>query len=271
MGNSTQYSLLYVFDIDGVLTNPTTKKIDNPELFVQLNQLAHNFPILLNTGRSAQWVIDKIIPHLNIEQLKHGFFATCEMGAVSLLITNDGQPQIVINPEVSSQKIPTQLFDTITDMVAQNYNSSMFVDTTKQVIMTVEMHDNYSLDKYELDKEELKNSIEIILKHYHPNIHIRPSSSTIAIDIKPMQLTKGYGAKVIHEWLSKLKLDFTNTEVICFGDSLSDIEMCDYYATKKISTKFVYVGTENIDLNKPYPIIKTDQSHTAGTFEYLTK
>lgn len=271
MNNPVNYSRLFVFDIDGVLTNPITKKVDDQALFAQLNQLAKTMPILLNTGRSAQWVVDKIIPHLNLEHSHANFFVACEMGAVSLSLDGRGQPNIIINPEVSSQKIPPQLYDSITDMVAQNYDSSMFVDTTKQVIMTVEMQDNYPLEKYEIDKEELKNSIEIILKHYHPSLHIRPSSSTIAIDIKPIQLTKGYGAKVIHAWLDQQKIDLTNTEIICFGDSLSDIEMADYFAESKIKTKFVYVGTENLDLTKSYPLIKTDHSHSSGTHEYLTK
>lgn len=266
-----QISQLYIFDIDGVLTNPTTKKNDNPALFAKLNQLAGQMPILLNTGRSAEWVIKKIIPHLNLAQLQHSFFATCEMGAVSLSLSSDGNPKIVVNPEVSSKKIPPQLYATITDMVKQNYSASMFVDTTKQVIMTVEMRDNYALAKYDLDKEELKNSIDIILKHYHPGIHIRPSSSTIAIDIKPIQLTKGYGAKVIHQWLSKLQLDFTKIEVVCLGDSSSDAEMSDYFVAQKIATKFVYVGTNNFDLAKKYPVITTKQPHTSGTLEYLTQ
>lgn len=263
--------MLFIFDIDGVLTNPTTKKVDNNELFAKLNQLSKTMPILLNTGRSAQWVIDKILPHLNINQSTSNFYAACEMGAVLLTIDNNGKPNININKDVSSQKIPKELYDTITDMVAQNYDASMFVDTTKQVIMTVEMQDNYPIDKYEIDKEELKNSIEIILKHYHPNLHIRPSSSTIAIDIKPVQLTKGYGAKMIHSWLIDLKIDLTKTEIVCFGDSKSDIEMCEYFASKKIITKFVYVGTEQLVLSKDYEIIKPNNSHTIGTHEYLTK
>lgn len=260
---------LMIFDIDGVLTDPQSKKAENKNLLSSLSNLSRKMPIIFNTGRSAEWVCKNILPHLVLDDYHNNFYAACEMGAVSLTINDSKIAQVVINEDSLAQQVPDQLKNSIHDMVAKNYESSMFVDNTKKVIMTVEMQDNYPIEKYEIDKNELKNSIDIILKHYHPNIHIKPSSSTIAIDIKPFHLNKAYGAKMINLWLKNNDFIIDDAHIHCIGDSASDIEMSDYFFDQQIKTSFIYVGEEKLSVTKPYEIVKSKLSHTDGTYSYL--
>lgn len=265
---SKKLSNLFIFDIDGVLTDPISKKV-NQKLLSLISDLADTMPIIFNTGRSAAWVINNILPYIKTSTSHASFYVACEMGAVSLTLDSEGKTKIDTNQDALSQQVPDQLRNTIIDMVSQNYNNSMFVDTSKKVIMTVEMQDNYPIEKFDIDRDEIKNSIEIILKHYHPSIHVRPSSSTIAIDIKPTHLNKANGAKMIHQWLIKHNYDLSETDVQCFGDSESDIEMCDYFSKQNIMTSFVYVGEDKLTVIKSYKIIKTDLLHSDGTHNYL--
>lgn len=54
--NSVQTA--YLFDVDGVITNPTEKKItENSLLTILAEKLQANIPVTLNTGRSNEWMI----------------------------------------------------------------------------------------------------------------------------------------------------------------------------------------------------------------------
>ena len=55
---------LYVFDVDGVLTDPI-KKQSNKKLLIELSRILKNGNILaFNTGRSLSWVQERILNNL---------------------------------------------------------------------------------------------------------------------------------------------------------------------------------------------------------------
>lgn len=267
---------VWAFDIDGVITDPVLKIITNPQILKIFSaRLISGGKIAFNTGRSAKWVNVNVIEPLtkliiknnkNSHPLKN-LISVCEMGNVVITYGLDGSlNKTILNKNV----IPTLLAKTLNDLVNTVYSESMFVDETKEVIFTIEMRDNYSHDLYKKRQEEFQKEISIIMKHYHPHLHVKPSSTTIAIDVKPIDSGKNLGAKRILEWCTNQesggKVD--NLMFTCIGDNLSDLDMSDYFYSQGVNVNFVYVGEEK-KIGRKYPVFITENKYSEGTLEYL--
>lgn len=267
---------IWVFDIDGVITDPKTKTITQPQILdIICNRLISGEMIAFNTGRSAVWlgrnVVDPLTKLINFKQQNPSsltnLVSICEMGNVTIEYKPSGQThKTIFNKNV----IPPILSKALTEIVNTVYNQSMFVDETKEVIFTIEMRDDFSHEQYEIRQEEFQKEINIIMKHYHPNLHVKPSSTTIAIDVKPIDSGKKLGTARILDYHKTKEVDINNSKYICFGDSPSDLDMSDYLALKGIDTELVFVGDDVID-QKNYPTHKTNNKYTKGTLEYLKK
>lgn len=189
------------------------------------------------------------------------------MGNTTIEFDQSNQPLVKI---LHKNLIPLPLSNTIREIVQNSYDQSMFVDNTKKSILTIEMRDGFNQEEYENLQSQLSGEINIILKNYHPDIHVRPSSSTIAIDVMPMDSNKSSGAHLIHDWLKNHKYNLKNSEIVAFGDSPSDLEMASYFATNNIKVKFVYVGETPLPTSNKFTIITTKEKFSTGTLEYLT-
>ncbi len=258
---------IWIFDIDGVITDPTTKKIIHPQIIERIEQkLNQKIPVCFNTGRSSDWVQKTIVTQFKSDTPLEFLFCACEMGNVILQYNQDNTPRESVH---NADLIPSQLYATIKEIVASSYLDSMFVDDTKKSILTIEMKDGFDQDHYEELQSRLSGEIRIILKNYHPGIHVRPSSSNIAIDIKPITSNKELGAEQILTWLKTKNLSLDQFQFITFGDSVSDLQMAELFVSQKLSTIFVYVGEDKINQKAKYQTIITKAHYTTGTMEYL--
>ena len=265
---------ILVFDIDGVITDPHSKEITHPKILeIISDHLRSGQKVAFNTGRSAKWLEDKVIKALKeliIITEKNYFPLTnlisiCEMGNVIIKYGTDGESRKKI---LNDNIIPKTLSQTVRDIVTNVYSKSMFVDETKEVILTIEMNDGYSYEEYKKRQDEFQKEIGIIMKNYHPHLHVKPSSTTIAIDIKPVDSGKNLGARRIFDWISAQGEDLKDLHFICFGDSLSDLDMSDFFHSKNISTSFVYVGSEE-KIERLYPVNITGSKYIGGTLDFL--
>jgi HAD superfamily hydrolase (TIGR01484 family) len=260
---------IWVFDVDGVITDPVTKTVIHPQIIEKIEQqLSKNIPVCFNTGRSAEWIQATIIPQFNSVTPLSYLFSACEMGNVTLQYDEHNMPKEEV---VNQDLIPLTLSNTIREIVLSSYNDSMFVDETKKSILTIEMKNNFSQTAYEELQNRLSGEIRIILKNYHPGIHVRPSSSSIAIDIKPISSNKESGAQKILTWLKTKELNLDQFQFITFGDSPSDLQMAELFESEKLSTTFVYVGEDMINQITKYRTMVTKDHYSAGTLEYLDK
>lgn len=265
---------VWVFDIDGVITDPELKSITQPEILnILANRLCSDNKVAFNTGRSAKWLETNVVIPLtdriksnqqNTTSLRN-LISVCEMGNILVQYDSEGRPRKKI---LNQNIIPDTLSKALKEIVDTVYSKSMFVDETKEVILTIEMRDGYSKEEFEKRQEEFQKEINIIMKYYHPNLHVKPSSTTIAIDVKPIDSGKKLGASRILELHNSQHIDTDNTKYICFGDSLSDIDMTDYLNEMGIETEFVFVGEDELD-DRGYPIHISKSKYSEGTLEYL--
>ena len=87
--------LMFVFDIDGVITNPDTKE-PNKKIIERIGaDLNQELPVALITGRSINWIENNIMPILKTtienNQKLDLLFTSGEKGSVSVEYVN-GEP-----------------------------------------------------------------------------------------------------------------------------------------------------------------------------------
>lgn len=258
----------YFFDVDGVLTDPV-KKIVPEELINQLKlRLEKDFLVGINTGRSNNWLEKRLIKPL-LEQIKvkeklFNFIVVGEKGGTWLSFDGKGKMQrgkkdIAVKPELKEAVIKT---------VAEKYSQVMFVDTTKETMISLEMQDHCAQAEFLKVQTALIADLEKILIATGCQKTFKIDPSEIATDIESVEVGKGLGAKLLLKFLVKKEL--RPERFVAFGDSRSDFAMADELKAQGKEVAFIYTGKKNIELPKDYPTVLAG-GYSQGTLEYLEK
>ena len=261
----------WIFDIDGVVTNPTEKKIKKLQILDHIaERLQQREPVIFNTGRSLSWVIEKVLNPLlkkiKDKKLLENLFIVGEKGGTWLTFGRDGKIQ---QHKDSSISAPTSLQQKIKNLVKRKYLHSMFYDETKQTMISVEMHDNYDLEEYKREQAILKKELNAILKHHDPANSLKLDPTTIAIDIENKHVGKGFALDRILNWFKQKRIK--PKKFIAIGDSIGDIKMAEKLHEKKLPFEFVFVGnkSELRGFKSNFSIKYTQKRFDSGTLEYL--
>lgn len=262
-----------LFDVDGVLTDFHSKKIA-PFLLSHLVKLLENKKTIgINTGRSIVWLKEEIINPLFKAISDKSFFQNLiivgEKGSVWVSFDNEGN----IGKEILKEIFPSkELLDQIKELIEQKYKDYMFIDKTKETMISIEMNNGCDLDKFAKSQKELEiDSIKIINNYPELKNKIRIDSSAIATDIEFKTCGKDLGAKRFLQILKDKHLKIKG-QIITFGDSASDLKMADQLFKDGYQVKLIYVGNKEAlgYIKKDYPI-EFYPGFTKGTIEYLSK
>lgn len=261
----------WIFDIDGVITNPIEKKVKNLEILDHIvAKLKKNEPVIFNTGRSLSWVIERVLAPL-LRRVKNkilleNLFVVGEKGGTWLTFRRNGEFEQHKDDSIS---VPPSLQQKIKELVKQKYPQSMFYDETKQTMISVEMHDNYDLEMYKKVQAILKKVLKEILRHFDATNVLKLDPTIIAIDIENKHVSKGFALERILNWLKQNKI--RPKKFIAIGDSLGDVKMAEKLHEENLPFEFVYVGNKDElkDLNFNFPITYTRKRFDKGTLGYL--
>ena len=126
-----------LLDVDGPVSSPDTRTVAPPLLDDLRALLAKGVPVVLNTGRSAAFVAEKILGPLSDAGLPPAarLHAVCEKGGVWTSAGPDGVGGTRLDPAL---RVPDVCRDLLEALVRDAYGDAMFVDRTKQVMATVE-------------------------------------------------------------------------------------------------------------------------------------
>lgn len=88
----------WIFDIDGVVTNPSEKKVKEPQILIYIvDKLKLKEPVAFNTGRSSSWLAERVInPLLQMIEDKNvlqNFIAVSEKGGCWITFDKNGTMQ----------------------------------------------------------------------------------------------------------------------------------------------------------------------------------
>lgn len=258
----------WVLDVDGVIANLKNKKA-NPKILQYIyQQLINNIPLALNTGRSLDDVIKKVLNPLTKNHSKKNFFKNLfvvgEKGATYMTFDDNGESQKHVDVSIS---ISPSLKKDIRDVIAAKYSKSMFYDTTKKTMISTEIKDGYDMSKYEKDQKLLAPEVEKIIKKYRLEKVLIIELNPIALDIQHKYVGKHLGIKYILNWLRKKKINVSNFTTI--GDMPSDIKMAEELHRNNFSVTHVYVGEKKIEDQYPFKVITTSGKYEKGAEEYL--
>lgn len=158
----------YLFDVDGVLTDPQEKQVTELDLFTQIIlRLQRGESVGLNTGRSIEWLVERIITPL-LEKLQdklllQHFIAVGEKGATWTTFDKEGNMHYGKMEELT---IAHDVVEEVKVLVEQKYADSMFFDATKETMLSIEMHDGFDLDMFHQRQKALVEDLKRLLKKY---------------------------------------------------------------------------------------------------------
>lgn len=266
---------VWIFDIDGVITNPSEKKVKEPQILVHIaNKLKAGEPVAFNTGRSSSWLIDRVInPFLGIIEDKsvlENFIAVSEKGGCWVTFDKDG---VMKQHKDDSISVPKSLQQQVKRLIEASYSESMFFDDSKQTMISTEMHDGFSIEEYieeyKKDQNRLVEDLKKILQKNNFFDKFKIDPTTIATDIENKHVGKGFATDRILEFLKEKGI--MPKQFIAFGDSPSDIAMAEKLQERNLAFTFIFVDDKG-ELRgdeHPFPIIYTKNRSDKGTLEFL--
>lgn len=257
----------WLFDVDGVLTNPE-EKIANPAVLSEIaKKLEQGEPVALATGRSIDFMRSRVVAPLreliaSPTQLI-SFLAVGEKGGTWISYDQEGEEQENVDPDIS---IPKELIEKVRNLINEDFADVMFFDETKRTMISTEINDGANIDKYH-EKQKLLHQKFRDLISGSKDLKIDPT--IIATDIEKKHVGKDLAASRILRWIKEK--GFNPTEVIAFGDSKGDIPMAEEIHRQGLSVKMVFVGRPSYieGIETPFPVVMTSKLFDKGTLEFL--
>lgn len=257
---------LYVFDLDGVITNPLITEVDRSAVEHIYQLLEKQVYVAVNTGRSYKWVKDNLLGLLEVMG-SHTFFdhlyIVCEKGGESLMWDGSSfsqQPSRFALPKEESELCKRVFEDNASELTA------MFWDKTKVTMATIEKYPEADINEFTRQQKVLLNKLTEAFDGH--TVKIDPTVS--ATDVELPGAGKHAGAELIYEW-TKQHSDVDRAEFICLGDSKGDYEMARYFASQGNITTFVFVGNKDqmFDEHDSVTLVRPEALYAEGAREYL--
>lgn len=262
------FDALYVFDLDGVITNPIDTSVNSEVVAHIYNILSDGGYIAVNTGRSYKWVEQNLVTllqvHDNVDLFTH-LYIVCEKGGESMVRHNGefkGQP--------SRFALDKRAYDATKQAFTAHERefTTMFWDATKRTMASIEKEPCADLSQFHEQQQYLVDLLKQNVQRYDARV----DATTIATDIESPKAGKHAGAELIYEWVAHHALASHDT-FVCFGDSTSDYEMARYFAQQGADTSFIFVGkpTDSFSEDERVKTIRTAAQYDQGTLEYFQR
>ncbi|MDZ4228096.1 MAG: hypothetical protein U1E54_02515, partial [Candidatus Levybacteria bacterium] len=239
---------ILIFDVDGVITNPQEKKVTEPEILNEIiRRLKREEIIALNTGRSIEWVKNRVLKLL-IEKVKgekilQNLLTVGEKGGTWAEFDNQGN---LIENKDENISVPNSLKSEVRNVINNKYSDSMFYDESKLTMISTEMKDGHSRKDYKKKQSTLSTDLKSLLTDKNLADKFKIDPTTIATDIENIFVGKNFSVKRIVEWVKKKGIKPQG--YMAFGDSFrSDIPMAEELHAQRFPVEFIYVGEEKID------------------------
>ncbi len=263
----TQPQNAWLFDVDGVITNPLEKSITEPDMIPEIiKRLQANEPVSIVSGRALPWLLDRVVSKIEErvgdKKLLENLFVSAEFGGVSIRYQNGEQIKIVDE----TVGLPQDLMDSISSLVIKDCGDVAFVDPEKVTHFTAEMKGGVSIDEFRLRQHELSARLREIVETSSQAGELEVNNDRIATNVKNKRLNKHLAIQKVLEWLKNRRVNPQTFHV--FGDSRSDLEMGHELHMQGKSLRFIYVGEEDLG-EMPFEVIRPSEHVDRGTIEYL--
>lgn len=262
--------LMLVFDVDGVITNPQEKKVTEPKILDEIiKRLKADEPVGLITGRAHKWILNKVVAsiekRIGDKHFLDNLFISKEFGGAYSNYEN-GIRKDFINKYSS---VPKRMLAEVKKIIDGRFSDSMFVDPDKQTMISIEMVDNYSIDKFRLAQGKFVKEARKIVNQFDKDHQFEIHVDIIATNIRNRNANKRYATKQMLNWLSGKEIN--PQKYFVFGDTIGDKDIAQELYEKKLPVKFIFVG-EKRELgnnSSDFQTIITQNKYGKGTLEFL--
>ncbi|RBY87658.1 hypothetical protein [Blastococcus sp. TF02A-30] len=248
-------------DVDGPVSSPATRTVPAPLLDDLLTLLARGIPVVLNTGRSTDFVLAQVVAPLRDRGLPAGarLHAVCEKGATWV---SAGDGRVHADPELTVPAVCHELLETL----IADYGDAMFVDRTKRAMATVEARTDVPPEVYGRRQREFDADLLAGLTAARLGVRLRDQRfpdadgrtpwridpSVIATDVEADASGKALGAR---RGLALLAADGPLPRAWhTVGDSRSDYAMADELHGRGDDVTHVDVSPQGPLTGTPYAV-----------------
>lgn len=251
-------------DVDGPVSSPATRTVPGPLLDDLRALLARGIPVVLNTGRSTEFVRSQVFAPLTARGLPAAarLHAVCEKGGTWLSADADGPGEVHADPALTVPPVCHQLLETL---VAE-YGDAMFVDRSKRTMATVEARTDVPPDFYARRQRGFDADLLAGMTTAGLGVRLgaecfpdadgrtpwRIDPSIIATDVESSAAGKALGAR---RGLALLTGDGTLPRTWhTVGDSRTDYAMADELHARGDAVTHVDVGPAPALTDRPYAV-----------------
>jgi hypothetical protein len=255
-----------LLDVDGPVSSPATRTVAAPLLADVRALLSAGIPVVLNTGRSTDFVAEQVLGPLAADGLpeRARLHAICEKGGVWTSAHGDGIGEVHTDPAL---RVPDVAHELLRRLVDDGYGDVMFVDDTKRVMATVEARTDVPNEVYRERQEAFDAELLAGLTGAGLGVRLgndrypdadgrtpwRIDPSVIATDVESDESGKALGAR---RALDLLRQDGPVPTVWhTVGDSRSDYAMADHLHELGYAVTYVDVGPRPPLTDRPYEVV----------------
>jgi hypothetical protein len=264
-------STAWLFDVDGVLTEPEHKTVREPALFDELiRRLARGEPVGTNTGRSLTFLgaglLDPLEARVPDRRLLHGLIAIGERG--SAWVTYDAAGARSEQVDTATPLSPALRDDVRALVQRPEFAAVMFFDETKRTMISTELRPGKTIADYEAPQRALVVELHALLARHGLADQYRVDPTSIATDIEYRGVGKAYGAARFAAMLEAR--DIRPARYVCFGDSRSDYDMLEALLARGDRAEMVFVGEpEQLRECDTRAVTFIQPLYASGTLAYL--
>lgn len=281
------HNLGLLFDVDGPLASPTSRTIAIDSILTDLVALtAAAVPIAFITGRSDDFIRTHVVAPLIEAGLADALaadgarlFGVFEKGGSWAPITAEGMGEVTVDRSVA---LPAEAVEVVRDLVARDFDDTMFFDGTKKAMISVEQRTDVSHDAYRSVQTRFNDAAFELMKAQGLGVRygdddapdaaggvpFRLDPTIISTDIESVRLDKDRGAQRALQYFASLGPLPRRWRSI--GDSRSDYLMADYLHAQGYEVAHVDVRPSDGVLDRPYPVIVMgDAIHDDAGAEFL--
>lgn len=262
----------YLLDVDGPVSDPIEKRVTETDLADELvTKLEEGKPVGLNSGRSTNWVMDRVVPliteRISDTRLLANFVVIGEMANTWVTFDEVGG-QAHHGRSSAIGEVPAELKEQVDRLIDDKYADVVGVLDPKETMLSLEMQPGFDLATFTALQEKMQEELSGILEALGLQNTYNVDGTTIAIDIASPHSGKDLGSDRFLQFLRDRGI--VAKRFITFGDSKSDKAMAEELARRGKEVEFVFVGEPSRlgEVQGDFPVHVVG-GYSRGTLDYL--
>ena len=255
-----------LLDVDGPVASTETRTVPERIVGSLARLLASGVPVCFNTGRSADFLLRRVLSPLRDAGIAADApaFAVCEKGAVWFPFSevpsgdlprvshDDGLPAWVrTSPPMA---VPQRLRTVVGKVNAELADGLQFEDHTKLAMISLEKEVDADTGRYEPARDAVARRVEKFLAAEGLAEDYEVEATVISVDVQHADSGKALGASHTLKMMAEAHVQLP-ARWLTAGDSRSDYTMADWLHGRGARVDHVDVRPADGVPDTPYPVL----------------